>query len=92
MTVPDSIVQAINTMLAPYGESYTPRSECTAGQQHEGYLGPRDAAKFIGISRTSLWRLAKAGRIAAHKIGSDRNSRVVFSRADLVSLVETGSR
>lgn len=90
MTVPDSIVQAINALLAPYGESYTPGSERPAG--HEGFLGPREAAKFVGISRTTLWRLTQAGHIKAHKIGSDRNSRVVYARADLVSLVETGAR
>lgn len=45
----------------------------------EKYLSERQTARELGISRITLFRLRRAGRIASYKIGS----RVVYSRAQI---------
>ncbi len=49
------------------------------GREYGAYLRYRDAARYAGISRTSLWRRIKRGDIEAYTVGS----AVLIPRADL---------
>ena len=44
---------------------------------------PAIAAELLGISRNTLGRWVKAGRITAHKLGPERQSPTRFRRADI---------
>ena len=74
--VPEAIVNAINNILEPYGEKFTPGGTAAAG----GCLNAKDAAAYLGASKSTLWRLAKRGAIRPIHLTA---ATVVFARADL---------
>lgn len=45
----------------------------------------REAADYLGISRTGLWRLLKAGRLPCVRIGG----RTLFRRSDLDAFLDS---
>lgn len=62
------IVNAINAMLAPYGERFSP-----AGGQptRNGYLNWGGAVKYTGLSKSTLQRAVKSGELKApHKMAN----------------------
>ena len=77
MTIPDNILAAVNALLAPYGESYTP------GGKTDGYLSIKDAAKYLGISKPMLYKLVKQGSIERIKLGDGIQGKAVISRQSL---------
>jgi excisionase family DNA binding protein len=59
-SIPPHIVETINTLLAPYGEHYTP------GTSSPGrYMNYREAAKYTGLSISTLRRAVAAGTLKA---------------------------
>ena len=68
------------------GRSTTPQPEAPAGPL---LLGMSAAAKFIGVSRATLWRMVKNGRLTKVEIlpGSYR-----LRRADLLALAAGDGR
>lgn len=80
MTIPDNIIAAVNALLQPYGESF---SQSTDKEPTGGFLRPKDAAQYIGLSRPTLYRLIADGKIKVHKLGEKRNCRVVIARSEL---------
>lgn len=87
MRVPDSIVAAINTMLAPYGDHYTPG--CSIPEQApSGYLSPKEAAAYIGCSRSFLYTLGLRGELKSIKLNKGAtNGKVVYSISDLENYI-----
>lgn len=60
MNVPQHIIDTINTLLSPYGLSYTP------GTSSPGrYMNYREAAKYTGLSVSTLRRAVAAGTLKA---------------------------
>lgn len=56
--IPIEIVNAINAMLAPYGERFSP----AGGQStRNGYLNWGGAVKYTGLSKSTLQRAVKSG-------------------------------
>jgi len=51
------------------------------------WLDYKEAAKFTGLGRTTLWTLASAGQVRAAKVGS----AVRFSRRSLQEFMEKSS-
>ncbi|MHB8576853.1 MAG: ATP-binding protein [Dehalococcoidia bacterium] len=77
----------MTTVIAP-DVSAADRPDLTAGD--DGFLSMSQAAALLGVSRMTLWRWAKAGRLPMARLG---HRTVRISRADLDQLlVETGSR
>lgn len=79
--IPIEIVNAINSMLAPYGERFSP-----AGGQptRNGYLNWSGAVKYTGLSKSTLQRAVNSGELKApHKLTRARNGAVVFEIAEL---------
>jgi len=77
--VPDVVVQAINNMLAPYGESYSPEKS-SGGGVSAGYKSWKGAAAYTSYSVSALRNFIKSGELEPpRKRGSGRNGRVAFS-------------
>ena len=52
------------------------------------YFRAEEAAKYLGIGKTTLWKFAKEGKLQATKL----SSRVtVFSKSDLDTLVASSA-
>lgn len=79
--IPIEIVNAINAMLAPYGEQFSP----AGGQQtRNGYLNWSGAVKYTGLSKSTLQRAVKSGELRApHKMAKSKNATALFEIAEL---------
>ena len=82
-TIPSEIVAAVNSILAPYGESYTP------GASSSGYVSAKDAAAYLGVSKAYFYRLVKEGKLELVKLTPGHRGKAVISRAALDAFVET---
>ena len=84
--VPREIIQAVNALLAPYGESYSPAAKRTA--QVSGYKSTYEACRYLGISKSALYKLIAEDRIHPIKLNkSARNGKVVFETAELEAYI-----
>lgn len=45
------------------------------GEHAEEWLTTREALAALGIGRTRLWQLARAGRLTAYRRGANRRAR-----------------
>lgn len=87
MDVPQHIVDTINTLLAPYGGSYAPGGALLAG----GYVNYRGAAKYTGLSVSTLRRAVEAGLLEPPYRPSTpggKNRATVFSYAQLDDYIQ----
>lgn len=50
----------------------------------EGLLTPEEAAKFLKVTSTSLWRMRKAGKIKLYGLGGKR----YYRRSELLNSLE----
>lgn len=80
MPIPAEIIAAVNALLQPYGESFT---QPTASAPTGGFLSPKDAAHYLGVSRPFLYRRIKEGQIKVHKLDPRRNGKVIIARSEL---------
>jgi excisionase family DNA binding protein len=82
--IPAHIIETINTLLAPYGESYDPAKKGSG----KGFVNWEGASKYTGLSKSTLRRLVAQGRLQApKKIGSGKNGATLFSYAQLDDLL-----
>jgi excisionase family DNA binding protein len=74
--IPPHIIDTINTLLAPYGESFYPGVSSSG----KGFVNWEGAAKYTGLSKSTLRRMVNLGRLRApKKIGSGKNGATLFS-------------
>ena len=67
MEIPDCIIREVNTLLAPYGESFR-----QGGRKDEGkkkYMTARQASEFCGLSPKYIKVLAERGEIGSTRAG-----------------------
>lgn len=84
MEVPPHIVETINTLLAPYGESFTPGGKT----QGKGFVNWDGASKYTGLSKSTLRRAVTLGKLKApKKVGSGKNGATLFSYDQLDSFI-----
>lgn len=88
MTIPDNILAAVNALLAPYGQSLEQPVAATTGG---GYLSMKEAAKYAGMSRPTLYRLIARGEIKQIKIGPTRNSKAVVAKDEIDRFMQSRS-
>lgn len=86
MNVPPHIVEACNALLAPYGESYTPSA------QSSGYLSPKDAAAYLGVSRSFFWRLVQAGDLTLIEVTPGARGKRVIARSALDAFIASRAK
>lgn len=66
MKIPSEILNAVNSLLAPYGVKYDPaQNDNNASAPSRGYLGFSAAAKYTGVSVSTLRRAVADGRLRA---------------------------
>ena len=51
----------------------------------EEYLGLSDAAKYLGVSRVTVWRLVREGSLAVYQTGASKRKKLV-RKSDLEGL------
>jgi excisionase family DNA binding protein len=74
--IPPHIIETINVILAPYGVSFYPEDKGSG----RGFVNWDGAAKYTGLSKSTLRRMVKLGRLRApKKIGSGKNGATLFS-------------
>ncbi len=79
---PPEVVTAINTLLAPYGETYTPG--LVRPVSSSGYTNWGGAVKYTGLSKSTLQRAIKAGELKApHKMSESMNGTALFEISEL---------
>ena len=75
--IPEHVVLAVNTLLAPYGETYSP-----VPRQRE-YLSPKEAAGYLNISMTKLNDIVRAGRLRKMKMGGSKGGAARYEKGEL---------
>ena len=85
-TIPPHIIDTINTLLAPYGRTYEPDVPVQSGK---GFMQYTAAAKYLGVSRSTLRRFVEDGRIAPPFKLNAKNGVAVFAIADLDAFVHS---
>ena len=75
--IPEHIRTAVNALLAPYGETYSPTT-----RQRE-YLSPKEAAGYLGVSIGKLNLEVRAGKIKKRKFMDSRNGMVKYEKSEL---------
>ena len=83
-TVPTHIIEMINSLLAPYGRTYTPDAVPTPGK---GYMQYTEAARYLGVSRCTLRRFVRDGRLAPPFKLNEKNGIALFAISDLDAFV-----
>ena len=80
--VPPEVVAAINTLLAPYGETYTPGAAKTA--ESSGFVNWGGAVRHTGLSKSTLQRAIRDGRLKPpHKMSKSMNGTALFEISEL---------
>lgn len=78
--IPESIQNAINALLQPYGydiKRLVGKSEAVS-EREDRYVTVDDALHFLGLhSRTRLWTYIREGKVKARKMGTARAARVL---------------
>ena len=75
---------AVNALLAPYGEIFTPKGTVPV----PGYKSAKDAAAYLGVSKSSLYKAVRQGRIHPIKLNkAAKNGKAVFAVSDLENYI-----
>lgn len=82
MKIPDHILAAVNGLLAPYGETFTPG-------QSAGCLSAKNAAAYLGVSKQYLYRLIASGDIERVKLTPGRQGKAVIPVASLNAFLQS---
>ena len=82
MDVPKAIIDAINTMLAPYGKTYNADEPEPAVKRISGprFLSVADAMAYSGMSRWNIWNHARQGHFRTQKTGSHRSCSTLIDK------------
>ena len=79
--VPVEVVDAVNTLLHPYGGEYVPRIGQDDGKQV--WLSMREACQYSRLSRWTIHRGIKDGALEAKRTHRSRCGKVLVRREDL---------
>lgn len=91
--IPTLILNAADSLLKDYGVSVSEllkRGEKapTLKPIEKEWLSTEEAMHFSGLSRCTLWRAAKAGKITARKLSQQKQGRLLFARASLENWIQ----
>lgn len=95
MKVPEQIMAAADSLLAPFGVAVRQLVESPAEKAKEEFLTVGDVERRFAISRWKLYRARRAGLIRTVKLSRARGGKVLVSlkslRAWLVACEESES-
>ena len=78
--VPEAIISGINRLLEPYGTSYEPGTRAPG----KGYMTPAKAMRYLGVGRTTFYRLVHRGAIRVKKVNDGaKNGLALVAIEDL---------
>lgn len=81
--VPEVIVRVINQLLEPYGARYDPGTLAPG----KGYMTPAKAMRYLGVGRTTFYRLVRQGAIRVKKVNDGaKNGLALVAIEDLDQL------
>ena len=84
--VPDNIVAAINGLLAPYGETYSPGQPEVS--ERRGYVNWKGAVEYTSLSKSTLQRAIYDGRLKRpHRVAGKKTGTALFALADLDAFI-----
>lgn len=83
--VPQHIIDTINTLLAPYGETYNPGEGGVTAPRRKGYMKYAQAAKYTNLSIPTLRRAVASGLLKPphQPMQCGHNGTVLFAIEDL---------
>ncbi len=84
--MPVSIVNAVNSLLEPYGRKFDPNLRVGIEDERK-FLDVKTASKYCSLSRWTLARAVASGQLRCSKLGSGQTSKVLFAAADLDAFV-----
>lgn len=82
MDVPKPIIDAINTMLAPYGKTYRADEPEPVVKRISGprFLSVSDAMAYSGMTRWNIWNHARQGHFRTQKTGAHRSCATLIDK------------
>ena len=91
--IPDAVRAAAAGMLAPFGVDLEKilNADKSAEQSKERYLSIADVEAKYGLKRWTLYRLIKAGKIAASKTSAARAAKVLVEAASIERFLRSTS-
>lgn len=82
--VPENITAAINAILSPYGVSIESiKNQTNTQPESPRYLSIDAAEAYSCLSRWTICRAVKAGKLPQIKLSSAKQGKVLLDRADL---------
>lgn len=75
--IPPEILAAVNTILSPYGVSYS-------APVRRGYTNYKGAAKYTGLSVSTLRRMVEAGELAIFRPTGSAAVRFSYESLDAI--------
>jgi excisionase family DNA binding protein len=87
--VPSHILDAVNALLAPFGEKFTPGAAGTpVTTDGKGYMNWKQASCYTGLSVSTLQRAARNGHITIHKLHPGKTGSVLIAVRDLDAYIQ----
>lgn len=81
--VPEQISAAVDALLSPYGVSLDALNQSKAQTDETRYLPVDAAEKYCGVSKWTISRAVKDGKLRQIKISPTQQGKVLFDRVDL---------
>lgn len=93
MNIPQPIIDAINTMLAPYGRSFSDTSSQAVKKIEEPrFLNLHDAMLYSGLKRWNIYNHARLGHFIWKKMGPAKRSTVLIEKKSFDQWLDTYPR
>lgn len=83
--VPKEILSAIDLILNHYGLSL---SKLVSETKEEGYMTLQEVAKMTTLSKITIQRAIKAGKLQAIKTNHAKTGRLLFKRPDVEAWID----
>lgn len=80
--IPPNVLRAVDALLAPYGVAVSGLLDGCAPRTGRGYCNGVTAAKYLGVSVTTLYRYTAAGLVHPYTAGGRTSRRYSYDELD----------
>jgi helix-turn-helix protein len=86
----DTIINIVNSLTKPYGVNFI---ELLGNKMNstKKYMNIKQAERYSSLSRWTLGRAIKAGKLIARKLSRAKSGRVLIKKEDLEKFIEDES-
>ena len=82
--VPPNVLTAVNAILEPYGYNTAMLTRPNSTEENsKRYLSIPDVEKYCSMSRWTIGRAIKSGKLRAIKLSTAKSGKVLIDRADI---------